>query len=359
MKLNDNQYSKIIFKRIGKKILIFTAIFTLFFILMLIVSLIIANSFIWQPDDPLYILLINIRSNLLFIWALGILIIIAFYLKKSLSYIDYVIQASEDLLNKNNNYISLPSDLSMLEKHLNQIKQESIRNELLAKTNEERKNELIVYLAHDLKTPLTSIIGYLELLNESPDLPVSYRAKYANITLNKAYRLEELINEFFEIARFNVGNIILNKSSINLRLMLEQIIDEFYPLSKGQDKEIIINCPTSLCLVADSDKLSRVFNNVLKNAIAYSFPNSQINIDVKENLHDVSIEISNSGTTIPKDKLNYIFEKFYRLDESRGSNSGGAGLGLAIAKEIVEAHGGKIFASSEHNVTTFTIILQK
>lgn len=359
MKLNDNQYSKIIFKRIGKKILIFTAIFTLFFILMLIVSLIIANSFIWQPDDPLYILLINIRSNLLFIWALGILIIIAFYLKKSLSYIDYVIQASEDLLNKNNNYISLPSDLSMLEKHLNQIKQESIRNELLAKTNEERKNELIVYLAHDLKTPLTSIIGYLELLNESPDLPVSYRAKYANITLNKAYRLEELINEFFEIARFNVGNIILNKSSINLRLMLEQIIDEFYPLSKGQDKEIIINCPTSLCLVADSDKLSRVFNNVLKNAIAYSFPNSQINIDVKENLHDVSIEISNSGTTIPKDKLNYIFEKFYRLDESRGSNSGGAGLGLAIAKEIVEAHGGKIFASSQDNVTTFTIELKK
>ena len=359
MKLNDNQYSKIIFKRIGKKILIFTAIFTLFFILMLIVSLIIANSFIWQPDDPLYILLINIRSNLLFIWALGILIIIAFYLKKSLSYIDYVIQASENLLNKNNNYISLPSDLSMLEKHLNQIKQESIRNELLAKTNEERKNELIVYLAHDLKTPLTSIIGYLELLNESPDLPVSYRAKYANITLNKAYRLEELINEFFEIARFNVGNIVLNKSSINLRLMLEQIIDEFYPLSKSQDKDIVINCPTSLCLVADPDKLSRVFNNVLKNAIAYSFPNSQINIDVKENLHDVSIEISNSGTTIPKDKLNYIFEKFYRLDESRGSNSGGAGLGLAIAKEIVEAHGGKIFASSQDNVTTFTIELKK
>ena len=359
MKLNDNQYSKIIFKRIGKKILIFTAIFTLFFILMLIVSLIIANSFIWQPDDPLYILLINIRSNLLFIWALGILIIIAFYLKKSLSYIDYVIQASENLLNKNNNYISLPSDLSMLEKHLNQIKQESIRNELLAKTNEERKNELIVYLAHDLKTPLTSIIGYLELLNESPDLPVSYRAKYANITLNKAYRLEELINEFFEIARFNVGNIVLNKSSINLRLMLEQIIDEFYPLSKSQDKDIVINCPTSLCLAADSDKLSRVFNNVLKNAIAYSFPNSKINIDVKEKLHDVSIEISNSGTTIPKDKLNYIFEKFYRLDESRGSNSGGAGLGLAIAKEIVEAHGGKIFASSENNVTTFTINLKK
>ena len=359
MKLNDNKYSKIIFKRIGKKILIFTAIFTVFFIFMLVVSLIIANSLIWQPDDPLYIFLISVRSNLLFIWALGILFIIVFYLKKSLSYIDYVIQASEDLLDKNNNYISLPSDLSMLEKHLNQIKQESIRNEILAKTNEERKNELIVYLAHDLKTPLTSIIGYLELLNESPDLPVSYRAKYANITLNKAYRLEELINEFFEIARFNVGNIVLNKSSINLRLMLEQIIDEFYPLSKSQDKEIVINCPTFLCLVADSDKLSRVFNNVLKNAIAYSFPNSKININVKENLHDVSIEISNSGTTIPQDKLDYIFEKFYRLDESRGSNSGGAGLGLAIAKEIVEAHGGKIFASSQNNVTTFTIELQK
>ena len=359
MKLSKMEYSKIIFKRIIKRIIIYTVIFTVIFVFLLALGLSVTNQYIWQANDPMYIFLINIRSNLLFIWSLGVLIILIYYLKKALSYIDYIISASENLVNKEAEYVELPSELGMLEDHLNQIKHESMKNELLARTNEERKNELIVYLAHDLKTPLTSVIGYLELLNESPDLPIQARAKYVNITLEKAYRLEELINEFFEIARFNVGNIILNKSNINLKLMLEQITDEFYPLSKNQNKEIVINCPNSLFLNADSDKLSRVFNNVLKNAIAYSYSNSKININVKEDLRKVLVSISNTGETIPQDKLNYIFEKFYRLDDARTTNTGGSGLGLAIAKEIVEAHGGKIVAVSKNNITTFTVELPK
>lgn len=355
--MKSNKYSTTIFKSLVKKIVIYSAIFTVIFGIIALFSMHIASNYIWYPDDPLYIFLSTLKKNIIVVWGIGIVILLIYYLKKSLGYIDYIMDASEELINEDNNLINLPEDLSIIELRLNQSKQAAIQNALLAKSNEEKKNELIVYLAHDLKTPLTSIIGYLELLKEANDLPIHQRAKYAKITLDKAYRLEELINEFFEIARFNVGTINLNKTTLNLRLMLEQIIDEFYPVSKTKHKDIVINCDPSIIIYADSDKISRVFNNILKNAINYGYDNTSINIDVTKEADKVIINIENKGATIPKNKLDYIFEKFYRLDEARNTNSGGAGLGLAIAKEIVQAHNGKIFATSKDNITTFTVIL--
>lgn len=356
MKSNE-KYSKIIFKRIIVRIAIFSLCFSLILAMFFAIGEYISGKIIWQPTDSLYIFLINLRSLLPFIWALGIIAIIFFYLRKSLIYIDYVMDASNKLITSDTTNIKLPYDLKILENRLNQSKEIALKNARLAKTNEDRKNELIVYLAHDLKTPLTSIIGYLEILTESLNLPIEERSKYSKITLDKAYRLEELINEFFEIARFNIGKIDLKKTKLNLKLMFEQISYEFYPMSKANNKPIIINCDKSINIFADSDKISRVFNNIIKNAINYSFNNTQIKIDVFINNDKININISNEGNTIPKEKLDYIFEKFYRLDEARTTNTGGAGLGLAIAKEIVEAHNGKIYAISKDNITTFTVIL--
>lgn len=382
MKSSD-KYSKIIFKRMGIRILIFSVIFSLTLAFGFAVGEYISGQIIWQPTDRLYIFLVNIRNLLPFIWAVGITGIIFFYLRKSLIYIDYIMEASNKLIANDEKYIELPADLKMLENRLNQSKKTALDNAAIAKANEERKNELIVYLAHDLKTPLTSIIGYLEILNESPDLPIEARAKYSKITLEKAYRLEELINEFFEIARFNIGKIILNKTKLNLKLMLEQISYEFYPMAKANNQPILIDCDKDINIYADSDKISRVFNNIIKNAISYSFADTPIKINayitddsnsINKNEHNnhktsegtnynvnnnykVVINFENQGNTIPREKLDYIFEKFYRLDEARSTNSGGAGLGLAIAKEIVEAHNGKISATSENNKNTFTVVL--
>ena len=356
MKSSD-KYSKIIFKRIGIRILLFSIIFSLILASCFAIGEIIFGRIIWQPTDRLYIFLVILRSLLPFIWAVGIIGIIFFYLRRILIYLDYVMDASNKLITSDKNFIELPSDLKILESRLNQSKKIALDNAAIAKANEDKKNELIVYLAHDLKTPLTSIIGYLEILNESPDLPIESRAKYSKITLDKAYRLEELINEFFEIARFNVGKIILNKTSLNLKLMFEQISYEFYPMSKANNQPILINCDSQINIQADPDKISRVFNNIIKNAISYSFPNSSIEINVTTDNSNVIINIKNHGNTIPKEKLDYIFEKFYRLDEARSTNSGGAGLGLAIAKEIVEAHNGKITASSDNEETCFTVTL--
>lgn len=278
-------------------------------------------------------------------------------LKKSYSYISELENASKQLLDKNIDFIQLRPELSDIADKMNHLKREAEKNEQLAKESEQRKNDLIVYLAHDLKTPLTSVIGYLELLKEAPDLPINQRAKYTNITLDKAYRLEELMNEFFEIARFNDTKIVLMKKNLNLKLMLEQIIDEFYPLTNEQNKKIIIKCNNNINCYADPDKLSRVFNNVIKNAISYSFENTNIEINAYTENNIINISIKNEGYTIPKEKLESIFEKFYRLDNARNTTTGGAGLGLAIAKEIITLHGGNITAKSQNNITTFTLRL--
>lgn len=296
---------------------------------------------------------------LVFAWVICMIILIYQLLKKVFSYIAELQNASNQLLNKEIDYIELSPELSDFEIKLNKLKHEAEKNERLARESEQRKNDLIVYLAHDLKTPLTSVVGYLELLKESPDLPLEQRVKYVNITLEKAYRLEELMNEFFEVARFHDIHIVLMKKRLNLKLMLDQIIDEFFPVMNEQNKKIRVVCPEDIVCYADPDKLSRVFSNVIKNAISYSFENTEIKIEASYEQEFITVSIQNEGYTIPKDKLDSIFEKFYRLDDSRGTASGGAGLGLAIAKEIMELHDGTITATSEDHITTFTLRLPR
>ena len=272
-----------------------------------------------------------------------------------ISYINAISIASENLLNKDVEYINLPKELENLQDKMNHLKKENEKNERLARESEQKKNDLIVYLAHDLKTPLTSMIGYLSLLDEIKDMPKKQREKYVKVALNKSYRLEDLINELFEIARFNSENIVLQKEEINLNLMLEQIIDDFYPLLTESNKEIKLNYEKKVLINGDSDKLARTFGNLIKNAISYS-TDKLIKVDIT--LHDslVRVTVTNKGKKIPKEELDKIFTKFYRLDSSRNSKTGGSGLGLAIAKEIVELHGGSIKVESD-DTTKFIVDL--
>ncbi|MCI8542132.1 MAG: HAMP domain-containing histidine kinase [Lachnospiraceae bacterium] len=243
-----------------------------------------------------------------------------------------------------------------------EIKADMQRNEQIMREEANRKNDLITYLAHDLKTPLTSVIGYLSLMDEAPDMPAAQRAKYVHITLDKALRLEKLINEFFEITRYNLQQIALEKETVNLSFMLEQMTDEFYPLLSEHGNTIRLEIEPDqsgkpVTLYADGEKLARVFNNILKNAIAYSYPGTAISVECRPVRGHVRIVISNRGKTIPPHKLEAIFEKFFRLDDARATNTGGAGLGLAIAKEIVTLHNGIITARSEDEVTSFQVEL--
>lgn len=242
-------------------------------------------------------------------------------------------------------------------KQLEQFQEEMLRKEQLLQIEASRKNDLITYLAHDLKTPLTSVIGYLSLLEEIPEMPLEQRARYVKITLDKAKRLEKLINEFFEITRYNFQNIMLEKEQVDLNYMLVQMTDEFYPILSAHENVAELQVEENLKILADPEKLARVFNNILKNAVAYSYAGTVIRVAAGKTSKEVWITFTNQGPAIPAQKLEVIFEKFFRLEEARTTNSGGAGLGLAIAKEIVTLHGGNITAFSENETTQFRVTL--
>lgn len=252
-----------------------------------------------------------------------------------------------------------PREYAEISAQIAEIKFDMQSQEQVLKQEAARKNDLITYLAHDLKTPLTSVVGYLSLLEEASDMPAEQRAKYIHITLEKALRLEKLINEFFEITRYNLQQIVLEKETIDLSFMLMQMTDEFYPILRDHGNTMNLKVEDNLSIYGDSEKLARVFNNVLKNAIAYSDAGSEIGIWTEEDGGNVKICFQNHGKTIPEQRLEAIFEKFFRLDDARATNTGGAGLGLAIAREIVTLHGGTITAASADRVTTFVVCLPK
>lgn len=319
------------------------------------------NKFYLSESDAViiyrYIFLYNKELITLIVIIILLIILLRFSISWFTKYFDEIGSGMDKLVEESNDEITLSPELDFMENKLNQIKNNLEKQKKAALDAEQRKNDLVVYLAHDIKTPLTSVIGYLSLLDEAPDMPPEQKSKYVGITLEKAYRLEELINEFFEITRFNLQTIVLNKEKINLLFMLQQMADEFYPMLAPQGKQISVNVPDGLTLWGDADKLARVFNNILKNAIAYSDENSVIDISASQQDENIVITFMNQGNPIPQTKIDTIFEKFYRLDAARSSKTGGAGLGLAIAQEIVTAHDGTISVESNPENTTFTVKL--
>lgn len=331
------------------------------FALVFFLGWVVCQLFIWQPYDPLYRFL-KAMNKTVFFWGGGLVLVGVFiqayrYISKPLDYLDEVIEAAEQLANPGETPIRLSAPMESVQDELNIVREGALRSAMLAKEAEQRKNDLIVYLAHDLKTPLTSVIGYLTLLRDEPAISPEMRAKYTGIALEKAERLETLINEFFEITRFNLTQMTLNPEEVNLTRLLEQVTFEFQPAltEKGLSLELALEPEVVIC--CDPDKLERVFDNLLRNAMAYSYPNTAIRVVLRKRPTSVTVAVENQGKTIPQEKLERIFEQFFRLDSARSSSSGGAGLGLAIAKELVELHKGTIRAQSAQERITFFVNL--
>lgn len=212
----------------------------------------------------------------------------------------------------NTETVKLPVQLKEMEKQLNHIMADVRRSRKEADEAVQRKNDMIVYMAHDLKTPLTSVIGYITLVQDEDSLPVDIRKKYLGIAMKKAERLEDLINEFFEIARYNFTQMALEYSTVNLTVMVEQLLYEFNPVfaKKGlnyntdMEKDIIVSC--------DIEKMERVFDNLFRNVVNYSYANTDIVVSLKSiGKNSVRFTVENYGKTIPKEKLECIFEQFF------------------------------------------------
>lgn len=316
----------------------------------------------WRPSNIYYLLQWVkewIIAIMLILILIGWIVITLRFMTRPLRYLDELVDASEKLANPGEEPIRLSRAMKSVEDELNLVREGALRNAMLAKEVEQRKNDLIVYLAHDLKTPLTSVIGYLTLLRDEPQISEEMRSRYTGIALDKAERLEDLINEFFDITRFNLTNIQLEPERVNISRMLEQIGFEFHPILAEKDLKLETEIKPNVEMLCDPDKLARVFDNLLRNAVNYSYAGTTIylSMDYEPIKDEVKICVENHGKTISPDKLDRIFEQFFRLDSSRRSSTGGSGLGLAIAKEIVELHHGTITAESENESIRFTVVL--
>ncbi len=317
------------------------------------------NTFGMEPSAALHLYERVFRSHRDLFILLFVLLVFAglfcVYLHWLTRYFETIYEKMDILLQDTPVEVSLPPELLPIERKMNLIKGVMDRQKSDMLLAEQKKNDLVMYLAHDLKTPLASSISYLNLLRDEKQLSEELRKRYLSISLSKAERLEDLINEFLEIARYSLSTISLQYSEINLTRLLEQLVYEFQPVlaQKGLTCRLVVG--EDILLNCDADKMQRVFDNLLRNAVLYSYDGTEIAIEVESGENCVKLRFSNHGGTIPKEKLERIFEQFYRLDTGRGSS--GAGLGLAIAKQIVTIHNGTITAESKDGLTVFTVTI--
>lgn len=297
---------------------------------------------------------------------IGILVFsVTFFLlqEKSISYISRISDAVRNISKGDlNTIIEVEGDdeFSSMAASLNRMVEEIRRLIDKEREAERTKNELITNVAHDLRTPLTSIIGYLELLsNKSAPLPPEIQKKYLNIAYSKSKRLEKLIEDLFGFTKLNYGKISMQVSEVDIIKLLGQLLEEAYPnfSSKNLSYELKSNVTTKVIL-ADGNLLARLFDNLINNAIKYGAEGKRVLVKVHASAKNVQVSVTNYGYVIPEEELSLIFEKFYRVEQSRSTNTGGTGLGLAIVKNIVKMHGGDITVKSDLNGTVFTVMLK-
>ena len=298
---------------------------------------------------------------------LGILVFSAAFLllqHRSMEYIGKISSAMQSISEGDlNTYVEVVGDdeFSAMAENLNKMVAD-IRDLMEREREAERtKNELITNIAHDLRTPLTSIIGYLELLNggKGGTIPPELEKKYIAIAYTKSKRLEKLIEDLFGFTKMTYGKMAMKVSQVDIIKLLSQLLEEFYPsfADKNLTYELSSNVP-AMVITADGNLLARLFDNLINNAIKYGAEGKRILVKVHATEEIVTVSVVNYGHVIPEQDLPLIFNKFYRVEQSRSASTGGTGLGLAIAKNIVEMHGGTIQVSSDLNGTVFTVKLR-
>ena len=296
---------------------------------------------------------------------LGILLFSVTFMILQEPYIRYISRISEAVQNISEGNLNTVIDVigddefSSMGANLNHMAADIKKLMEKERESERTKNELITNVAHDLRTPLTSIIGYLELLAGNQQVPADMQHKYIEIAYGKSRRLQKLIEDLFGFTKLNCGKIAMHVGQIDIVKLLGQLVEEAYPnfVEKGLSYDLQSNVPAKI-INADGNLLARLFDNLIGNAIKYGADGKRVLVKIHAEGETVTVSVTNYGYVIPADELPLIFNKFYRVEQSRSSSTGGTGLGLAIAKEIVDMHGGTISVASDLNGTVFTVKLQ-
>lgn len=306
----------------------------------------------------------DIGNILAIIAATGMFIIIIFRLTRNkIAYLEYLSTCLGEISTGNLDYeieVIGEDELAQVAKAITHMENE-LKYQVDAQIKVEKsKNELVTNVAHDLRTPLTSIIGYIGLVKGKGYKTQEEADKYLEIAYNKAEKLKVIIEDLFELTKLHQQGVRLNKSSISLSNLLNQLIEELMPLANEKQIEIetyIDTSNTNVCI--DIGKMTRVFENLIENAIKYCPEGETIYVELKSIRNHLYVAVSNPTETIQEEEIDKFFERFYRADKSRNSSAGGSGLGLAIAKNIVELHSGEIKASLKHDLICFKVTLPK
>lgn len=223
---------------------------------------------------------------------------------------------------------------------------------------EQSKTDLITNVAHDLRTPLTSILGYLDILRSGRVQDTEQQKKYLDIVYDKAKRLQKLIEELFGFTKLSYGRLNMHVRDLDLVALLSQLLEENYPnFQKNQISYDFRGNVQKLLMQGDPDLIMRLFENLVTNAIKYGAEGKRVLVRLFSEREIVEVRVINYGRVIPERELPLLFDKFYRVEQSRSTKTGGTGLGLAIVKNIVELHHGSVNVSSDLSGTVFTVRL--
>lgn len=307
----------------------------------------------------------NLFDPVSIIWVTAVtLFFFLRFLKKTLSYIKEITNGVQQISSGNYSVKipeRYPDELGTLAEQVNLMTEQLSLAKEHERQQEQRKNDFITSIAHDLRTPLTSVIGYLGLISQQDGIAMDKElmVKYADVAYRKSLRLQDLITELFEFSRYNFEEIKPAQNRIDLAELMEQLEQEFYPqFSEHNLTSRIILTDRPVYIKGDGSMIARVFDNILSNAVRYGADGKYIDIELVKRQNEAVVRITNYASSISQSDISRIFDKFYRTDSSRSTKTGGTGLGLAIAKNIVEAHSGTIQAISQDKKTTFEVVFK-
>lgn len=302
---------------------------------------------------------------MLILMSLGMFIALYFLLsQKSISYLEEISKALGEIA-RGQFDTKIPrkfnNELGDLAENINAMSYQLKKSIEEERNSERTKNELITSVSHDLRTPLTSIIGYLDLIVNNKYKDEVEMMYFADIAYNKANRLKKLIDELFEFTKISNEGIRINPVRVNLGELLEQLAEEFVPILADSDMKYRLKVPKErIYIMADGEMIVRVYENLISNAIRYGKEGRYVDIEMERAGNEAVVKVTNYGDPISEKELPFVFERFYRVEKSRSDKTGGTGLGLAIAKNIIKLHNGQIsaYATNESTVfeTRFTIL---
>lgn len=288
---------------------------------------------------------------------------VSFYLmiRENIRYINLLVEKVRDIsegdldhpveVRGNDEFAAMAANLNAMQKNVRKLMEKE-------REAEHTKNDLVSSVAHDLRTPLTSIIGYLGWVRTRKDLDEETREKYIEIAYSKALRLEQLTNELFGFVKLEHNEMIIRLGTLDLIQLMEQMLDEMTPsFVKNELSVKFRHAQEHLMIEADGDLLARLFANLLNNAVKYGKEGKQIRVEIEKVGTYAVTKVTNYGHVIPENELQAIFRKFYRTEQSRSRDTGGTGLGLAIVEQIVELHHGNIRVKSDLQGTVFEVEL--